>query len=54
MDKEQQVVAFTNTGFKGSVLWLALEIMGYDAKLYSYQNWMANQLIEQRYSDAQE
>ena len=54
LDKEQQVVAFTNTGFKGSVLWLALEIMGYDAKLYSYQNWMANQLIEQRYSDAQE
>lgn len=43
LDKEQPVVAFTNTGFKGSVVWLALEIMGYDAKLYSYENWMANQ-----------
>ena len=54
LDKERPVVAFTNTGFKGSVVRLALEIMGYDAKLYSYRNWMANQLIEQRSSDAQE
>lgn len=54
LNKEQPVVAFTNTGFKGSVLWLALEIMGYDAKLYSYQNWMTNEHIEQRSSDAQE
>lgn len=30
------------------------EIMGYDAKLYSYQNWMANEITEQRSSDAQE
>ncbi|NMC09456.1 MAG: sulfurtransferase [Methanothrix sp.] len=51
LNKEQPVVAFTNTGFKGSVMWLALEIMGYDAKLYSYQDWMANQLTEQESSD---
>ncbi len=54
LDKEQPVVAFTNTGFKGSVVWLALEIMGYDARLYSYQDWMANQLAEQKSSDTQE
>jgi thiosulfate/3-mercaptopyruvate sulfurtransferase len=54
LNKEQPVVAFTNTGFKGSVLWLALEIMGYDGRLYSYQNWIANQLTEQRSRDAQE
>jgi thiosulfate/3-mercaptopyruvate sulfurtransferase len=51
LNKEQPVVAFTNTGFKGSVVWLALEIMGYDARLYSYQDWMANQLKEQKSSD---
>lgn len=51
LNKEQPVVAFTNTGFKGSVVWLALEIMGYDAKLYSYQDWMANQLTEKKSSD---
>lgn len=54
LNKEQPVVAFTNTGFKGSVVWLALEIMGYDAKLYSYQDWMANQLTEQESSNIQE
>ena len=54
LNKEQPVVAFTNTGFKGSVVWLALEIMGYDARLYSYQDWMANQLTEQESSDTQE
>ena len=54
LNKEQPVVAFTNTGFKGSVVWLALKIMGYDAKLYSYQDWMANQLKEQRSSDPKE
>ncbi|MDD4162679.1 MAG: rhodanese-like domain-containing protein [Methanothrix sp.] len=47
LDKERPVVAFTNTGFKGSVVRLALEIMGYDARLYSYNNWMDNQLAEQ-------
>jgi thiosulfate/3-mercaptopyruvate sulfurtransferase len=35
-------------------VWLALKIMGYDAKLYSYQDWMANQLKEQRSSDPKE
>ena len=54
LNKNQPVVVFTNTGMKGSVVWFALEMMGYDARLYSYQNWMANQLIEQRSSDAQE
>ena len=43
LDKNRPVVAFTNTGFKGSVVRLALDMMGYDAKLYSYENWMANQ-----------
>ncbi len=28
---------------KVSVVWFALEMMGYDARLYSYQDWMANQ-----------
>lgn len=54
LDKERPVVAFTNTGFKGSVVRLALEIMGYDARLYSYDNWMANQLAENESSEASE
>ena len=51
LDKERPVVAFTNTGFKGSVVRLALDIMGYDARLYSYNNWMDNQLADQESND---
>ena len=54
LDKERPVVAFTNTGFKGSVVRLALEIMGYDARLYSYNIWLDNQFAEQESNDTSE
>jgi thiosulfate/3-mercaptopyruvate sulfurtransferase len=54
LDKERPVVAFTNTGFKGSVLRLALEIMGYDARLYSYNIWLDKQLADQESNDTSE
>ena len=41
LNKDQPVVVFTNTGMKASVVWFALEMMGYDARLYNYQDWMA-------------
>jgi thiosulfate/3-mercaptopyruvate sulfurtransferase len=43
LKKDKPVVVFTNTGMKGSVAWFALKMMGYDARLYSYRDWMANQ-----------
>ncbi len=43
LSKDRPVVVFTNTGLKASVVWFALELMGYDARLYSYENWLANQ-----------
>jgi len=46
--KDQPVVVFTNTGMKGSVVWFALKMMGYDARLYSYMDWTANQLPDLR------
>jgi thiosulfate/3-mercaptopyruvate sulfurtransferase len=51
LNKDQPVVVFTNTGMKGSVVWFALEMMGYDARLYSYQDWMANQQPDLREVD---
>ena len=51
LNKDQPVVVFTNTGMKGSLVWFALEMMGYDARLYSYQDWMANQLPDLREVD---
>lgn len=47
LDKERPAVVFTNTGFKASVVWFALKLMGFDAKLYSYEDWNANQADEQ-------
>ena len=43
LSKNRPVVVYTETGVKASVVWFALELMGYDARLYSYENWLANQ-----------
>lgn len=44
LDKNQPVVVYTNTGVKASVVWFALTLQGYDAKLYSYANYWDNQM----------
>jgi thiosulfate/3-mercaptopyruvate sulfurtransferase len=51
LTKDRPVVVFTQTGVKGSVVWFALKLMGYDAKLYSYQDWLANQAPSNNGSD---
>jgi thiosulfate/3-mercaptopyruvate sulfurtransferase len=38
--KDRPVVVYTNTGVNGAVLWFALEMMGYDAVLYSWRDWL--------------
>lgn len=43
LDKNRPVVIFTAQPTKGSTAWFALELLGYDAKLYSYQDWLYNQ-----------
>ena len=43
LNKNQPVVVYTNTGLKGSVVWFALKLLGYDARLYSYENYLYNQ-----------
>jgi thiosulfate/3-mercaptopyruvate sulfurtransferase len=45
LDKERPVVVYTNTGLKASVVWYALKLLGYDARLYSYENYWINQQI---------
>ncbi|MFB3766552.1 MAG: sulfurtransferase [Methanotrichaceae archaeon] len=46
LSKDRPVVVFTDTGVKASVVWFALELMGYDARLYSWQDWLNNQALE--------
>jgi thiosulfate/3-mercaptopyruvate sulfurtransferase len=43
LTRERPVVVFTQTGLKASVVWFALKLMGFEAKLYSYDDWLQNQ-----------
>lgn len=44
LNRNRPVVVFTDTGIKASVEWFALELMGYEAKIYSWQDWLNNQV----------
>ena len=43
LQKDKPIVVYTNTGVKASMTWLALTLLGYDARIYSWQDWQANQ-----------
>jgi thiosulfate/3-mercaptopyruvate sulfurtransferase len=43
LDENRPVVVYTNTGVKASMLWFALNALGYDARLYTWQDWNAHQ-----------
>jgi len=43
LDRNRPVVVFSETGVKASLNWLALTLAGHDARLYTYQDWLANQ-----------
>lgn len=45
LDKNQAVVVYTGQPTLGSVAWFALKLMGFDAKLYSFENWQYNEGI---------
>jgi thiosulfate/3-mercaptopyruvate sulfurtransferase len=47
LSRDHPVVVYTGQPTKGSVAWFALELMGYDAMLYSYENWLYNQAASQ-------
>ena len=40
LNKDRPVVVFTDTGIKASVVWFTLKMLGYDAKLYSWRDWV--------------
>ena len=43
LDKEQPVVVYTNVGVEASLVWFALTLSGYDARLYTWRDWLENQ-----------
>jgi len=42
LNPNRPVVVYTNTGVKASMVWLALTLLNYDAKIYSWKDWQAN------------
>ena len=43
LKKDKVVVVYTNTGVKATMVWFALEMLGYDAKVYAMNDWTAHQ-----------
>jgi thiosulfate/3-mercaptopyruvate sulfurtransferase len=43
LNKRQPVVVYTETGGTASVVWFALGMLGYDARLYNWVDWAAHQ-----------
>lgn len=43
--KDRPLVVYAEQPANGSVAWFALKLMGYDAMLYSYENWQYNEAV---------
>jgi len=43
LDKARPVVVYTNVGVEASLVWFALTLSGYDARLYTWRDWLENQ-----------
>lgn len=43
LEKDRPVVVYTNVGVEASLVWFALHLSGYDARLYSWRDWLENQ-----------
>ena len=48
LTKNKPVVVFTTTGTKASVIWFSLDMLGYDAKMYTYRDWQRAERDERR------
>ncbi len=43
LEKDKPVVVYTNVGVEASLVWFALTHSGYDARLYTWRDWLENQ-----------
>jgi len=43
LDKARPIVVYTNVGVEASLVWFALTLSGYDARLYTWRDWLENQ-----------
>jgi thiosulfate/3-mercaptopyruvate sulfurtransferase len=43
LEKDRPVVVYTNVGVEASLVWIGLNLSGFDARLYSWRDWLENQ-----------
>jgi thiosulfate/3-mercaptopyruvate sulfurtransferase len=43
LEKDRPIVVYTNVGVEASLVWFALNHSGYDARLYTWRDWLENQ-----------
>jgi thiosulfate/3-mercaptopyruvate sulfurtransferase len=43
LEKDRPVIVYTNVGVEASLVWFALNLSGYDVRLYSWRDWLENQ-----------
>lgn len=43
LDKDKTILVYTKRGGQASIVWFALQLQGYDACLYFWEDWMAHQ-----------
>jgi thiosulfate/3-mercaptopyruvate sulfurtransferase len=42
LDRKRPVVVYSNDYFSASLVWYALQLMGFDSRLYTWQDWQAH------------
>ncbi len=42
LTKDKPVVVYANTEFKASMVWFALQMLGYDSRIYTWNDWLKN------------
>lgn len=41
--QDRPVIVYTSTGVKATMVWFALSLLGYDSRVYSWQDWLDHQ-----------
>jgi len=42
LDEEEPVVVYSNAGARAAMVWYALQLMGYESSIYTWNDWVAN------------
>ncbi len=46
LDSDRQIVVYSTDFYNSSLVWYALQLMGFDSRLYSWQDWQEHRLEE--------